>query len=267
MNLSINENLSKVPQGVAIMSKMHEAFLKAERQYQNNLPTSFYKIQKPILARSNIQGALSSAPEAFDTLKANLISRYAGTNVKSILFNGICHGSGCTTTALNFANSLTVDPKRTVLLVDLKLNSPYPHGVHNHAQAPNISGIMSDSKHLMSQIEKVGAGNLYAVSCGARSLSGPIGFFESSEFDRFISSIFDKFDYLILDAPPVLIYSEFRILCSKMDGVVLVLESGKARRQVALRAKKEIVEAGGRILGVVINRRKYVIPQWIYKRL
>ena len=249
------------------MSKTHEAFLKAEKQYQANLPKFLYKFQKPILAKTKIEGDQFLAHQPFDNLKANLISRYAGANVKSILFNGICHGSGCTTTALNFANSMTVDPKRTVLLVDLKLNSPLPRRVPHHATAPDISGFIADSKHLMSQIEKVGPGNLYVVSCGARSLSGPAGLFESSEFDRFISSIYDRFDYLILDAPPVLIYSEFRILFSKLDGVVLVLESGKARRQVALRTKKEIEAAGGRILGVVINRRKYYIPDWIYKRL
>ena len=249
------------------MSKTHDAFLRAEKKYQKDSRHSFYKIQKPVLAKSSIQGDQFLAPEPFESLKANLISRYAGANLKSILFNGICHGSGCTTTALNFANSMTLDPKRTVLLVDLKLNLPLPRRAYHHAKAPNISGFIADSKHLTSQVEKVGPGNLYAVSCAARSLSGPVGFFESSEFDRFIRSIYDRFDYLILDAPPVLMYSEFRILCSNMDGVVLVLESGKARRQVALRAKKEIVEAGGRILGVVLNRRKYYIPETIYKRL
>jgi len=49
--------------------------------------------------------------------------------------------------------------------------------------------------------------------------------------------------------------------------VVLVIESGKTRRQVALRAKKELEEAGGMLLGVILNKRKYYIPNWIYKRL
>ena len=249
------------------MSKTYEAYESAEKERQKNLPKPFYKYQKPILNGSKIQADQYSAHEPFDNLKANLMSRYAGTNVKSILFNGICHGTGCSTTALNFANSLTVDPMRRVLLIDLKLNLPLPLRVDHHAKAPGLSGFIADGKPLMSQIEKVGPGNLYMISCGAGTLSGPVGLFESSEFERFISSIYDSFDYIILDVPPVLIYPEFRILCSKMDGVVLVLESGNARRQVALRAKKEIEEAGGRILGVVINRRKYYIPERIYKRL
>ena len=249
------------------MSKTYEAFMRAEKQYQKNLPESFHKFQKPVLAKSKIEGDQFSAHEPFDNLKANLISRYDTTKAKSIMFNGICHGSGCSTTALNFANSLTVDPKRKVLLVDFKLKLPLPHRVYHHAKAPDISGLIADGKHLMSQIEKIGSGNLYVISCGARSLAGPAGIFESSEFERFVRLIYDNFDYLIFDVPPVLLYSEFRILCSKMDGVVLILEAGNARRQVALRAKKEIEEAGGRILGVVINRRKYYIPQWIYKKL
>jgi glycerophosphoryl diester phosphodiesterase len=54
---------------------------------------------------------------------------------------------------------------------------------------------------------------------------------------------------------------------STSDGVVMVIESGKLRRQVAIRAKQELQDAGARILGVVLNKRKYHIPNWLYKRL
>ena len=47
----------------------------------------------------------------------------------------------------------------------------------------------------------------------------------------------------------------------------LVLEAGKTRRQVAIRARKELEEAGGKLLGVVLNKRRYYIPDWIYRRL
>ena len=44
-------------------------------------------------------------------------------------------------------------------------------------------------------------------------------------------------------------------------------EAGKTREQVAVWAKKELEEAGGKVLGVVLNKRKYYIPEWIYKWL
>jgi Mrp family chromosome partitioning ATPase len=77
----------------------------------------------------------------------------------------------------------------------------------------------------------------------------------------------ESFDYLILDAPPVTIFSETQVISSKVDGVILILESGKTRRQVAQKAKKEIEAAGGNFLGVVLNKRKFYIPKWLYKRL
>ena len=86
-------------------------------------------------------------------------------------------------------------------------------------------------------------------------------------FDLFLKTMGEKFDYIILDAPPVPKFSECWVLCTKVDGVILVLEAGKTRRQVALRAKKALEEAGGRLLGVVLNKRKYYIPQAIYNRL
>jgi Mrp family chromosome partitioning ATPase len=49
--------------------------------------------------------------------------------------------------------------------------------------------------------------------------------------------------------------------------VILVITHDKTRRQVAIRAKKELETVGANILGVVINRRKHYIPEWIYRRL
>jgi Mrp family chromosome partitioning ATPase len=76
-----------------------------------------------------------------------------------------------------------------------------------------------------------------------------------------------RFDYTILDSAPITTFAESQAICSRVDGVLLVIETGKTRRQVAIRAKKELEEAGGRLLGVVLNKRRYYIPDWIYKRL
>ena len=75
------------------------------------------------------------------------------------------------------------------------------------------------------------------------------------------------FDYIILDGPPPTASAESRLIADKVDGVVLIVEAGKTRRQVAVRAKQELENSGANFLGVILNRRKYYIPQWIYRRL
>ena len=56
-------------------------------------------------------------------------------------------------------------------------------------------------------------------------------------------------------------------LVSQVDGVILVVEAEKTRWQVALSAKEKIIKSGGTILGTVFNKRKYYIPEYIYKYL
>jgi Mrp family chromosome partitioning ATPase len=107
---------------------------------------------------------------------------------------------------------------------------------------------------------------LFVLATGGNYV-GPVGLFESKRFDTFLENVREEFDYVILDSAPLPSFAEARVLCEKVDGVVLVVESGKIRRQVALRAKKELEDAGAQILGVVLNKRKYHIPEWLYKRL
>jgi Mrp family chromosome partitioning ATPase len=92
-------------------------------------------------------------------------------------------------------------------------------------------------------------------------------FFESEWFATFLQKMRDSYDYVIIDSPPVTSFADAQIIGPRVDGVILILEAGKTRRQVALKAKTEIEAAGGKLLGVVLNKRKYYIPKWIYKRL
>lgn len=60
-------------------------------------------------------------------------------------------------------------------------------------------------------------------------------------------------DVVIYDSPPCLALTDAAILTRLVDGTVLVIDSGKTRREVAARAKETLVNVGGRILGVVLN--------------
>jgi capsular exopolysaccharide synthesis family protein len=249
------------------MAKPKEIFDWRGREIEDDDTITYYRHHEPILTGSRIKGTRFTPHEPYEDLKTNILSRYPADTIKSILFNGIRHGGGCTTTSINFAHSLASDARNKVLLIDVNLRTPQLHQIYKDKQLPELEDLVAEGGNLVSQIEKTGPGNLYAISCGGGSLWGPMGLFESSQFEQFLEAVHNTFDYLILDAPPVLIYAEFRILCARVDGVVLVLESGHVRKHVAMRAKKELEDAGARILGVVLNRRKHYIPGWIYRRL
>jgi Mrp family chromosome partitioning ATPase len=82
-----------------------------------------------------------------------------------------------------------------------------------------------------------------------------------------VTSLHSQFDWVILDGPPVTTYPDASNLAVVADGAILVLRAERTRSEVAERAMKVLNEAGVALLGGVLNRRRYHIPEFIYRRL
>lgn len=76
-----------------------------------------------------------------------------------------------------------------------------------------------------------------------------------------------EYEYLILHAPAAGISSETGLISHSMDGVVLVLHAGRTRRAVALHAQGLLQAAQARVIGTVLDRRRFPVPAILYRRL
>ena len=74
-----------------------------------------------------------------------------------------------------------------------------------------------------------------------------------------------NFDYILIDAPPILPVMDAVELASHVDGVLLVYETGKVPKMALRRAKTHILNAGGRIIGAVLNKMKAEVSPDFYK--
>jgi protein-tyrosine kinase len=248
------------------MGKTDKALERAEKEYHENLLEPFPISDKRIITALPRLASNQATLAWYDDLKTNLLTRRKDKRLKTILFTSTSAGDGTTTTAINFASSLVEDTEVRVLLVDANLRTPCLHEVFGVDHTRGLSDLITKAGDLASKMKKIGATNLFVMPCGGRH-SNPVTLFETPQFDRFLEDVRAWFDFVILDAPPATNFSEAKAICNKVDGVVLVLGAGTTRRQVALKAKREIEEAGGKILGVVLNRRKFHIPKWVYERL
>jgi protein-tyrosine kinase len=248
------------------MGKTDKALERAEKEYQESLLGDFPISQKRFVTALPRLASNQATLAWYDDLKTNLLTRRKDKRIKTILFTSTSQGEGTSTTAINFASSLVEDTEIRVLLVDANLRTPCLHEVFGVDHIQGLSELITKAGDLASKMKKIGATNLFVMPCGGRH-SNPVTLFETSQFDRFLEDVRAWFDFVILDAPPTTSFSEARVISRKVDGVVLVLGSGTTRRQVALNAKKELEEAGGKVLGVVLNRRKFHIPKWVYERL
>jgi len=245
------------------VGKTDEALKWAEKEHQLNRPETLPETQPAGRNGPPRRVRTTPAMEPYQDLKTKLLTRYPDGSVKTSLFTGVAPGDGASTTAVNFATALAKDYQSKVLLIDANLRRPSLHSVFRIDHIPGLSDCVIKDGRGVSPI-KVGPGNLYVIPYG-RNHSEPVILFQSKGFDHFLKRMRDSYEYVILDAPPVLSFAECRVLCTKVDGVVLVIESGKTQRPVALSAKKQLEEAGGKLLGVVLNKKKNYIPEFVYR--
>jgi protein-tyrosine kinase len=247
------------------MVKTYEALKWAEKEYQVNRCENSPEHPPARGVERSMCFSTNLAMEQYEILKTNLLSRYPDGSLKTILFTGSAKGNGVSTTVINFAITLAKDSQRGILLLEVNLRAPNFHKLFKIDHVHGLSDLITNNGEMTSPI-KIDLGNLYVLGCGERH-SEPIALFESRQFDEFLKVMRERFDYVILDAPPVHDFPENLILSSKVDGVILVIESGKTRRHAAIKAKKKLEEAGAKLLGIILNKRKYYIPEFIYKRL
>ncbi len=191
-------------------------------------------------------------------LRVNLESVLADRSPRSLMFTSAQAGEGTSTVALQFAQALAHGSAR-VLFVDAHARRPvcFADDSQRHAvldvrvASPSMAGLMTPNLAAMPATEEaVSSGNVPAAVIRA-ALQSAVG----------------AFDWVIVDGPPVVESPDAATLASLVDGVILVLHAGRAKRPVVARAVEMLRKSGGRVLGTVLNRRVHEIPGFIYRRI
>ena len=189
------------------------------------------------------------------------------SNLKSILFTGAGNAGGCTFAAAHFAVYLTTKAQKKILLLDFIINGAGLRRFFNYGDSPSPAEIFTTTSMQNSQIFQALKKNLVVVTNDEEPLEEAGTWFTSENFDQFLEKAQNQFDYILVDSAPFALSYETKLLSAKADAVILVFESGQTRRSVAIKIKKDLEECGANIMGAIINKRKYYIPEWLYKRL
>jgi capsular exopolysaccharide synthesis family protein len=188
------------------------------------------------------------------------------TPPRVVMFAAIDSGSGCSEVCAQTAEVLASNVAGSVCLVDANLRAPsLPEffGVSNHhglADSLRATGSIRDFA------KKLRAPNLFLLSCG--SLAADSTTLINSELMKArVAELRKEFDYVLIDSPPLNIYSDGIVLGQLSDGVVVVLEANSTRREAALRVAEGLRAKRVRVLGAVLNKRTFPIPEPLYRKL
>ncbi len=140
-----------------------------------------------------------------------------------------------------------------VLIVDSDLHRPRQHkilGVDNHV---GLANILVGEAELDAALVPTDHPRLQLLPSGRLS-TGIHGLLDTPRMKSLIVELSGRFDVVIFDAPPIIGVSDASLLVREMDGVLLVVQHRKYPRSVSMRAKAMVENAGGRLLGVVLNK-------------
>jgi capsular exopolysaccharide synthesis family protein len=185
---------------------------------------------------------------------------------RTVVFSGATHGDGCTTICASAAQALAVQTPGSVCLIDANFRRPSLHRLFNLDGRVGLAEALGHSGPVRSYAQQTGTQNLWLVPSGSAE-AGSTSPLASERLRPRFADFRAEFDYVLIDAPPVSLYPDAVLLGQLADGVILVVESNSTRRETARKAKEALEGASVRMLGAVLNKRTFPIPDILYRNL
>jgi non-specific protein-tyrosine kinase len=195
----------------------------------------------------------SPTAEAYRILRTNIQFSALDNPPRTLMITSSSPSEGKSTTLANLGLVMAQQGQH-VILVDTDLRRPT---LHRLFQLPNSVGLsnalLQVQPDLDNLLQDTRYENLQVLTTGPLP-PNPAEMLGSERFRDLLKQLAGRADVVLLDSPPVLAVTDAAILARQTDGVVLVVEAGLTRRQVAQNAKEALEKVGANILGVSLNR-------------
>jgi capsular exopolysaccharide synthesis family protein len=193
--------------------------------------------------------ASSVSLEQYRRLAAAMHELQVERDLKTLMVTSALPREGKTLTVTNLALTLSGSYARRVLLIDADLRRPSVHEVLN---LPNTAGLHEALRSERSELPIRQASPLLSVLTAGKPDSNPMALLTSVRMQRLLEEASARFDWVLLDAPPVGFMPDAGLLASMTRAVLFVIGAGTTPYQLVQRATAEL----GRdcIIGTVLNR-------------
>jgi polysaccharide biosynthesis transport protein len=205
-------------------------------------------IAKPVLPGDHV----ASVMEAYRMLRTSVLLSTAGNPPKTILFTSSQPGDGKTTTSVNTAISLA-QLGSSVLLIDADLRRPSVHRALRVDKSVGLSSFLSSGRMQLEEVvQHSRVPKLDVLSCGPIP-PNPAELVASDRMRSLLEEAAARYEHVIIDSPPLMHVTDPVILSTMVDGVILVVQSGRSTRDIVRRARQELFNVGAKVFGVVLN--------------
>jgi capsular exopolysaccharide synthesis family protein len=244
------------------MSRTYDALKRAAAMAQ--------RVPPPVLDEvgTEIQRVLDGSDQVeFQKVRVWLTGSAArGRPLKTVMVVGCHSGTGATTSAASLAATLAHGKKLKVVVVDVNFRTPKLGHVFNVRTSEGLFDVIEEGLSLDTGLQATERRNLSVLPTG-RVSRYPAEVFEGAGVDAFIGELRRRFDFVVFDGAPLLEFPDSYALVPRVDGVILVVQAERTSIDDAQRAQRTIEEAGGRLLGAILNRQREYVPARLRKLL
>lgn len=204
--------------------------------------------EHPLIAQAEPQ---SPSAEAYRSLRTNLQFLSAENPKKSFVFTSSSPYEGKSTTAANLAIVLA-DAGHRVALIDADLRKPRVAALLGVEGAVGLTDLLIGKVTYDEVLLKTGRKQLFVLPAG-RIPPNPSELLGSVAMDHVIETLSSHFDYVIIDAPPILVATDAAVVGKKAGGVLLLAASGKTHRPELVSALEALSNVGCDVRGIIMT--------------
>ncbi|HSK71286.1 MAG TPA: CpsD/CapB family tyrosine-protein kinase [Pyrinomonadaceae bacterium] len=203
----------------------------------------------------------SSYCEEYRSLRTHILHKSQRKKLQSIVVASINASEGKSVTALNLSWLLAQTDGVKALIIDSDLRMPSLTDYLGIETDKGLSDILTSDVKLKDSIIKLEPSGLHLLPGGeARSdvaelISGP-------KFKQILEEAREMFDFVIIDAPPLGIFTDAAVLINHADGAMLVIRANQTRYSVVERVMETVPR--DRMLGIVLNQSEDVMDESHY---
>jgi non-specific protein-tyrosine kinase len=199
----------------------------------------------------------SAAAEAYRALRTNIQFASPDKPVHTILTTSTSPDDGKSTTIANLAVTFAASGSPTVL-VDADLRRPHLHHIFNLSNDAGLTTLVSEmargseGEALKLPLQDTQVPNLRVLTSGPVP-PNPAEILASQRMAEILALLRGNAEYVLIDTPPIIAVTDAAVLAPRVDGVLLVVNAGKTRRDLAVKARDMLRQVNADLLGVVLN--------------
>jgi capsular exopolysaccharide synthesis family protein len=189
--------------------------------------------------------------ESFKAIRTNIMFSLLTDGCKKIVVSSSLAGEGKTTTAVHTAISLA-EMETRVLLIDADLRKPKVHQFFHLKNTPGLTNYFGNMTPLENILQRTDYKNL-SVICSGVSVPNPSELLASEKMAELLRELETRFDYIVIDTPPLNVVVDAVPLIKLCNGVILVVRQGSSTYPELNKTVKNLEMINAKILGIILN--------------